>query len=41
MSSLSLAAVTSPLNSMTATAPSADPTRACNWVVDTAAPPLF
>src|SRR4051794_37043653 len=38
MSSLSLAAVTSPLSSMTPTASSADRARVLNCVVDTAAP---
>src|SRR3954467_10378524 len=38
MSSFSLAAVTSPLSSMTATASSADRARVRIWVVDTATP---
>src|SRR3954466_13698923 len=38
MSSLSQAAVTSPVSSMTATPPSAARTRACNGVVDTDVP---
>src|SRR4051794_568944 len=38
MSSVSHAAVTSPVSPMTATPPSADRTRACNGVVGTVAP---